>query len=148
MRLLSTAPSLGLAGLLLAGIAGSNAAAAHSVSVSSIHSSHSYGGHKYSYGHGSHGGFFSSLFGFHLHDSYASNVVSVRLANASFYTLPPDSYGYAQVTRPPELAVPDESQRYKIATGKALPSAHGLIVVAPAGPHADSTYIWGSSKAS
>jgi len=43
-------------------------------------------------------------------------------------------------------SIPSEAERYRVATGKSLPAAHGLIVLPPATPNGDQTYIWPTSQ--
>jgi hypothetical protein len=42
-------------------------------------------------------------------------------------------------------AMPSDAERYRLATGKALPASHGTIVLPPSTPGGDETYIWATS---
>jgi hypothetical protein len=57
---------------------------------------------------------------------------------------PADEVAEAPVEPRPVLAAPiqTDAERYQGATGRSLPAVHGLIVVPPATPGGDATYIW------
>ncbi len=42
-------------------------------------------------------------------------------------------------------AIASAAERYRAATGKALPASHGTIVLPPTTPGGDETYIWATS---
>ena len=46
------------------------------------------------------------------------------------------------VTEITVFSVPTDAQRYMTATGRALPASHSNILLPPATPKGDFTYIW------
>jgi len=54
-------------------------------------------------------------------------------------------YGDAGVPAGDSAVAQSEAERFRAATGWTLPAQHGLIVLPPATPGGDSTYIWASS---
>jgi hypothetical protein len=102
---------------------------AHSVSVAPVHVS---GRHDSYSGHGGGRGFWATLFGFNVQ-------TEAPLTGAYGVAMP---YDYA--VAPP--AIHSDAERYRTATGLALPPRHGVIVVPSATPKGDVTYIWPNTR--
>jgi hypothetical protein len=120
-------------------------ASAHSFSVAPVHSSYHGGNRGLSMGHGGHGGFFSRLFGFH--GRRGDNVqIETVVVTPSVGALGYENYD--SMPRPlAPLVVQSDEERYRNATGLALPPRHGVLLVPASSPSSDVTYIWPSNDA-
>lgn len=82
---------------------------------------------------------------------YGPNVM-VAMSGLPSYAEPPEAYR-AMSSRYDSSAgtrsaayVPSDDERFRAATGRALPADHGLILLPPATPNGDYTYMWPRSE--
>ena len=107
------------------------AARAHTVVTTYTPRVQHYNGHGHASDHGFWRNFFRALAG----DESEPEGVVVAVS--------PD-FGPLNDPRPLVMTGQSEAERYQLATGRALPAKHGLILVPPTTPRGDSTFIWPS----